>query len=53
MVSVDVMHHERRSGVVVCGHCPVTLFLTIQYETLKWLSSLPISMQEPFLVVTV
>ena len=27
--------------VVVCGHCLVTLSLTIN-ETLKWLSSLPI-----------
>ena len=29
------------SKVVVCGHCLVTLSLTIN-ETLKWLSSLPI-----------
>ena len=35
------------SKVVVCGHCPVTLSLTIN-ETLKWLSSLPILMQESF-----
>ena len=35
------------SEVVVCGHCLVTLSLTIN-ETLKWLSSLPISMQESF-----
>ena len=35
------------SKVVVCGHCLVTLSLTIN-ETLKWLSSLPISMQESF-----
>ena len=34
--------------VVVCGHCLVTLSLTIS-ETLKWLSSLPILMQESFL----
>ena len=32
------------SKVVVCGHCLVTLSLTIN-ETLKWLSSLPILMQ--------
>ena len=31
---------------VVCGHCLVTLSPTIT-ETLKWLSSLPILMQEP------
>ena len=35
------------SKVVVCGHCLVTLFLTIN-ETLKWFSSLPILMQESF-----
>ena len=29
--------------VVVCGHCLVTLSLTVD-ETLKWLSSLPILM---------
>ena len=39
------------SKVVVCGHCTVTLSLTIN-ETLKLLSSLPIVMQEPLLVVT-
>ena len=39
------------SKVVVCGHCLVTLSLTIN-ETLKWLSSLPILMQV-ILVVTV
>ena len=33
--------------VVVCGHCLVTLPLTIN-ETLKWLSSLPILMQVSF-----
>ena len=33
--------------VVVCGHRLVTLSLTIN-ETLKWLSSLPILMQESF-----
>ena len=33
--------------VVVCGHCPVTLSLTIK-QTLKWLSSLPVLMQESF-----
>ena len=33
--------------VVVCGHCLVTLPLAIN-ETLKWLSSLPILMQESF-----
>ena len=32
------------SKVVVCGHRPVTLSLTIN-ETLKWLSSLSILMQ--------
>ena len=32
---------------MVCGHCLVTLSLTIN-ETLKWLSSLPILMQESF-----
>ena len=32
---------------MVCGHCLVTLALTIT-ETLKWLSSLPILMQESF-----
>ena len=30
---------------VVCGHCHVTLSLTIN-EILKWLSSLPILMQD-------
>ena len=35
------------SKVVVCGHCLVTLSLTI-IETLKWLSSLPILMLESF-----
>ena len=34
--------------VVVCGQCLETLSLTIN-EALKWLSSLPIAMQEPFL----
>ena len=33
--------------VVVCGHRLVTLSLTIN-ETLKWLSSLPILLQESF-----
>ena len=33
--------------VVVCGHCLLTLSITIK-ETLKWLSSLPILMQESF-----
>ena len=37
----------RLSFVVVCGHHLVTLSLTIN-ETLKWLSSLPILMQESF-----
>ena len=32
------------SKVVVCGHCLVTLSLTIN-ETFKWLSSLPILLQ--------
>ena len=35
------------SKVVVCGHCLVTLSLTIN-ETLKWFSLLPILMQESF-----
>ena len=35
------------SKMVVCGHHLMTLSLTIN-ETLKWLSSLPISMQESF-----
>ena len=35
------------SKVVVCGHCLVTLSLTIN-ETLKWLLPLPILMQESF-----
>ena len=34
-------------GTGVCAHCLVTLSLTIN-ETLKWLSSLPILMQESF-----
>ena len=33
--------------VVVCGHCLVTFSITTD-ETLKWLSSLPILMQESF-----
>ena len=33
--------------VVVCGHCLVTSSLTIN-ETLKWLSLLPILIQESF-----
>ena len=33
--------------VVVCGHCVVTVSLTIN-KTLKWLSSLSILMQESF-----
>ena len=33
--------------VVVCGHCLVTLSLIIN-ETLKWISSLPILIQESF-----
>ena len=33
--------------VVVYGHCLVTLSLAVN-ETLKWLSSLPILMQESF-----
>ena len=33
--------------LVVCGHCLATMSLTIN-ETLKWLSSLPILMQESF-----
>ena len=39
------------TAFVVCGHCLVTLSLTID-ETLKWLSSLSILMQV-ILVVTV
>ena len=35
------------SKVVVCGHCLVTLSLTIN-ETLKWLSTLPTLMQGSF-----
>ena len=35
------------SKAVVCGHCLVTLSLTTN-ETLKWLSSLPILLQESF-----
>ena len=35
------------SKAVVCGHCLVTLFLTMN-ETLKWLSSPPILRQESF-----
>ena len=35
------------SKVAVCGHCLVTLSLTIN-ETLKWLSSLPTLMQKSF-----
>ena len=35
------------SKVVVCGHCLVTLSLTIN-QTLKWLSSLPILTQKWF-----
>ena len=33
--------------VVVCGHCLVTLSLTIN-QTLKWLSLLPVLIQESF-----
>ena len=36
------------SNVVVCGHCPVTLSLTINETLTEWLSSLPILMQESF-----
>ena len=35
------------SKVMACGHCLVTLSLTIN-ETLNWLASLPILMQESF-----
>ena len=35
------------SKAVVCGHCLVTLSLTIN-ETLKWLASLPLLTQESF-----
>ena len=59
-VSVDVKHHvylgfgvELRlsflfKNVVVCGHCLVTLPITVPTETLEWLLSLPILMQESF-----
>ena len=33
--------------IVVCGHCHVTLSLTIN-ETMQWLSLLPIVLQESF-----
>ena len=46
-----VIHVETHQKGVVCGHCLVTLSLTIN-ETLKRLSSLPILMQV-ILVVTV
>ena len=39
--------------VVVCGHCLVTLSVTIMKLTLKWLSSLPTLNAEVILVVTV
>ena len=35
------------SKVVVCGHCLVTLSLTVN-QALKWILSLPILMQESF-----
>ena len=35
------------SNIVVCGPCFMTLSLTFS-ETLKWLSSLPVSMQGSF-----
>ena len=35
------------SEIVVCGHCLVTLSLTVN-ETLKWLSSLPTITQKSF-----
>ena len=38
---------ERTNCSVVCGHSLVTLSLKI-YQTLKWLSSLPILMHESF-----
>ena len=37
---------KKKEGCV-CGHCLVTLSLTVN-ETLRWLSSLPVSMQESF-----
>ena len=37
-------HYKQSSKVVACGHCLVTLSLTIN-ETLKWLTELPILMQ--------
>ena len=43
--SASVSYHS--SNVVVCGHCLVILSLTVN-ETLKRLSSLPISMQNSF-----
>ena len=35
------------SKVVICRHFPVTFSLTVN-KTLKWLSSLPTTMQVPF-----
>ena len=40
------------SKVVVCGHCLVTLSLTIN-QRLEWLSSVPILMQESFWCVAI
>ena len=40
------------SKVVVCGHCLVTLSLTVK-ETFKWISSLPIFNAGVILLVTV
>ena len=45
-LSIKVFEFEFKK-VVVCGHCLVTLSLTVN-EILKWLSSLPILMQELF-----
>ena len=41
-ISCSPFNSPFSSKVVVCGHCPVTLPLTIN-ETLKWLSSLPVA----------
>ena len=39
-----------KKAVVQYGHCVATLFLTIN-ETLKWLSSLPMLMQDRVILV--
>ena len=45
--SIPLRHSSPFKKVVVCGHGLVTLSLTIN-ETLEWLSSLPILMQQSF-----